>query len=220
MNLQKIEKKIQMACRTSKRKATDIKLIAVTKTIDALEMEELYQLGLRDFGENRTDSFLAKTAFLAAKKDITWHFIGTLQTRKVKDILTKIDYLHSLDRLSLAKEIEKRATTKIKCFLEINISGEEKKHGFTKEAAIQFVKTFSFQHIEIVGLMAMAPFTQDQKELHQVFRDLKQVQLEIEALKLPHVPCHELSMGMTNDYPIAIEEGATSIRIGRALVND
>ncbi|EFS02599.1 pyridoxal phosphate enzyme, YggS family [Listeria seeligeri FSL S4-171] len=219
-NLEKVTKQIELACTESNRDKTDVTLVAVTKTIDATEMTELYDLRIRHFGENRADVFLEKTTQLANKDDICWHYIGSLQTRKVKDVLPKIDYLHSLDRASLAKEIEKRATKLVKCFLQINISGEETKHGFSKEEALSFLQEADFKYIEIVGLMTMAPITNSDIELHHVFHELKQLQQEIHALQLKNIPCTELSMGMTNDFGIAITEGATFIRVGRALVSD
>lgn len=219
-NLQKVTAQIEHACEESNRQSEDVTLVAVTKTIDVTGITELYDLGIRHFGENRADVFLEKTVELADKDDICWHYIGSLQTRKVKDVLPQIDYLHSLDRSSLAKEIEKRATKPVKCFLQVNISGEESKHGFSKEEALSFLQEANFTFIEIVGLMTMAPITNSDIELHHVFHELKQLQQEIHALQLKNIPCIELSMGMTNDYGIAITEGATFIRVGRALVSD
>ncbi len=218
-NLSQIETNIEVACQKIGR-ANDVHLVAVTKTTDVAGIRELYELGLRNFGENRADVFLEKYEALLDLPDIVWHFIGSLQTRKVRDIVDKVDIIHSVDRPSLAKEIEKRTTKSSPCFLQINISGEESKHGFTKEAAVRFLKEADFKNIEIIGLMTMAPLTEDVSELHQVFHELKQLQLDIQKLGLNRVPCKELSMGMTNDYMIAIEEGATHIRVGRALVND
>ncbi|WP_099222336.1 YggS family pyridoxal phosphate-dependent enzyme [Listeria costaricensis] len=219
-NLADVSSRIEAACLKANRKPDDVALVAVTKTIDAAGIEELYSLGLRNFGENRVDVFLEKVEALKAHPGIKWHFIGSLQTRKVRQVLPHIDYLHSLDRPSLAAEIEKRAERDIDCFLEVNISGEASKHGFTKEEAIEFLTEASFQHIRIIGLMTMAPLTQDETELHQVFHELKELQQRVASLDLNRVPCTELSMGMTNDYEIAIQEGATYIRVGRALVND
>lgn len=139
-NLQKVTAQIERACEESNRQAKEVTLVAVTKTIDAAGITELYDLGIRHFGENRADVFQEKTVALADKEDICWHYIGSLQTRKVKDVLPQIDYLHSLDRSSLAKEIEKRATKPVKCFLQVNISGEESKHGFSKKKRYLFYK--------------------------------------------------------------------------------
>lgn len=219
-NLQAIEDKISEAAQKSGRDAADVHLVAVTKTVDVAAMEKLYNLGIRHFGENRAEVFTEKVEAFADKPDIVWHFIGSLQTRKVRAILPYTHFLHSLDRKSLADEIEKRAMQKVACFLQVNISEEETKHGFSAEEAIAFVKAQNYEHIEIVGLMTMAPNTDDEQTLHHVFQGLKAVQLEIEKLGIPNVPCHELSMGMTNDFEVAIEEGATFIRVGRALVEE
>ncbi|MBC2389559.1 YggS family pyridoxal phosphate-dependent enzyme [Listeria booriae] len=219
-NLQKIETKIAKAAQTGGRDRSDVHLVAVTKTVDVAAMEKLYDLGVRHFGENRADVFTEKVAALADKTDIVWHYIGSLQTRKVRAILPHISFLHSLDRKSLADEIEKRATEKVACFLQVNISEEETKHGFNAEEALAFVQSQNYQHVEIVGLMTMAPNTDDEQTLHHVFQGLKALQLEIEKLGIANVPCHELSMGMTNDFEIAIEDGATFIRVGRALVEE
>lgn len=130
-----------------------------------------------------------------------------------------MDYIHSLDRMSLAKEIEKRAKKSIKCFIQVNVSGEDSKQGLSREEVIPFVKALSdFKQIEVVGLMTMAPLTNDETVLRNCFRNLKLLQQEVVSLQLSHAPCIELSMGMSNDYQIAIEEGATMVRIGTALV--
>jgi len=127
--------------------------------------------------------------------------------------------LHSLDRMSLAEEIEKRAVNPVKCFVQVNVSGEESKHGLSKEEVIPFIQSLEkFSKIQVVGLMTMAPNTDDKEVIRKVFRGLKELQQEIANLNLPYAPCQELSMGMSNDYEIAIEEGATFIRIGTALV--
>ncbi|EUJ19697.1 YggS family pyridoxal phosphate-dependent enzyme [Listeria aquatica] len=219
-NLTQIKTNIKEACKKAGRSEADVHLVAVTKTIDVAGIKELYDLGIRDFGENRVDVFLEKYEALQDFSDIRWHFIGSLQTRKVKQIIDKVDFIHSLDRASLAEEIEKRAEKPVRCFLQLNVSGEESKHGFTKESALVFLKQADFKQIEIVGLMTMAPITENENDLHDIFHALNEAGVEIAALHLNRVTASELSMGMTNDYSIAVEEGATYIRVGRALVND
>jgi len=175
------------------------------------------EAGVTNLGENREEGLLAKREVLMDEP--VWHFIGSLQTRKVKSIIDHVDYIHSLDRLSLAKEINKRAVKKIKCFVQVNVSQEESKHGIAVEDTIDFIKSLEvLPNIEIVGLMTMAPFTDEEELLRNCFRNLKKLQTEVQKLALSNAPCHELSMGMSNDYSIAIEEGATMIRIGTALV--
>jgi pyridoxal phosphate enzyme (YggS family) len=132
-----------------------------------------------------------------------------------------VDYIHSLDRLSLAKEINKRANKRIKCLVQVNVSGEESKHGLAPQEVINFIRTIKdYPNIEVAGLMTMAPHTDDQSILRNCFRTLKSLQIEVQQMKLEYAPCIELSMGMSNDYVIAVEEGATLVRIGTALVGE
>lgn len=215
--LMQLKNRINAACDHVNRKFQSVELIAVTKHVDAAKIKDLYQLGLTQFGENRADILLKKAAELD-EYTIDWHYIGSLQTRKVRQILPIISTLHSLDRESLAVEIEKRAKKTIPCFLQVNVTGEASKHGFSKEEALAFITRFDFQKIKIVGLMTMAPLTDDETVIRQAFRDLAELSRTIQNFGIEKAPCTKLSMGMTNDFEIAIEEGATHIRIGRALV--
>lgn len=215
-NLKQIQHQIENAKQRSNAEQV-VQIIAVTKEVDVKRTEEAIEAGLIHLGENRPEGLLNKLDSI--KSAVSWHYIGSLQTRKVKQVIDQIDYLHSLDRLSLAEEIEKRATKPVKCFVQVNVSGEESKHGLTREQALDFVKQLEqFSKIEVVGLMTMAPFTEDETMIRQVFKQLKQLQQEVSQLNIPNVPCTELSMGMSNDYEIAVEEGATFVRIGTALV--
>jgi PLP dependent protein len=218
-NLEKIQENIQEACQKSNRNPEEITIIAVTKYVSIDRATEAIEAGVVNIGENRDEGLLAKWEVLKDKP--TWHFIGTLQSRKVKSIIDKVDYIHSLDRLSLAKEINKRATKPINCFIQVNVSGEESKQGLSPNEVIDFVSKISeYSNIRIAGLMTMAPFTSDEEMLRRCFRNLKALQSEIQNLQFKHAPCSELSMGMSNDYVIAIEEGATMVRIGTALVGE
>lgn len=215
-NLKQIQHQIEIAKQRVNAQQT-VEIIAVTKEVDVNRTEEAIEAGLIHLGENRPEGLLNKIDSINSA--VSWHYIGSLQTRKVKQVIDQIDYLHSLDRLSLAEEIEKRATKRVKCFVQVNVSGEESKHGLTREQALDFVKQLEqFPKIEVVGLMTMAPFTEDETMIRQVFKQLKQLQQEVSQLNIPNVPCTELSMGMSNDYEIAVEEGATFVRIGTALV--
>ncbi|MER2121619.1 MAG: YggS family pyridoxal phosphate-dependent enzyme [Solibacillus sp.] len=215
-NLKQIQHQIEIAKQRGNAEQA-VQIIAVTKEVDVNRTEEAIEAGLVHLGENRPEGLLNKLDSINTAA--SWHYIGSLQTRKVKQVIDQIDYLHSLDRLSLAEEIEKRATKRVKCFLQVNVSGEESKHGLTKEQALDFVKQLEqFSKIEVVGLMTMAPFTENETMIRQVFKQLKQLQQEVSQLNIPNVPCTELSMGMSNDYEIAVEEGATFVRIGTALV--
>lgn len=216
-NLKEIKAKVEEACEKSKRKPEEITLIAVTKYVDNDRAQEVVDLGVHHIGENRDDQFLKKQE--AIGEQAVWHFVGTLQSRKVRNIIHKVDYIHSLDRLSLAKEINKRADKPIKCFVQVNVSGEKTKHGLAVEEVLPFVEKIEpFENIKVIGLMTMAEHTDDEAVIRETFRKLKSLQEEVIALNISNAPCEHLSMGMSNDYTIAIEEGATFIRIGSSLV--
>lgn len=218
-NLQIIKEKIAKACEKVGRDSQDVTIIAVTKYVTIARAQEALRAGVIHLGENRDQELLKKYEVLGNQP--VWHFIGTLQTRKVKKIIDKVDFIHSLDRLSLAEEIDKRANRKISCFVQVNVSGEESKHGLPPEEVVPFIQQLAmYSNVEIVGLMTMAPFVKDEQILRNCFRSLKQLQNDIQNLKLPYAPCTELSMGMSNDYDIAVEEGATFVRIGTSLVGE
>lgn len=216
---QNVKQQIEAACERAGRQAEEVAVIAVTKYVSTERAQEALEAGLRHFGENRDEGLLEKWNNLGDKP--VWHFIGTLQSRKVKNIVGKVSYIHSLDRLSLAKEIHKRAEQPINCLVQVNVSGEESKHGISPEEVIPFIQQLAqYDRITVNGLMTMAPLTDDEEVLRGCFRKLKQLQEEVQKLDLSYAPCAELSMGMSNDYSIAIEEGATMVRIGTALVGE
>lgn len=216
-NLAVIQEEMKQACERAGRSIHDVKLVAVTKTVGIEKTNEVVEAGIADLGENRNEGFLQKYEHFGSQ--VNWHFIGSLQTRKVKEIISHIDYLHSLDRLSLAREIQKRATKPVKCFIQVKTSREESKQGLQVEELIEFVHALKeFDKIEVVGLMTMAPFTEDEAEIRGRFKTLRMLQQQVQELRLSYAPCKELSMGMSNDYTIAIEEGATYIRLGTILV--
>lgn len=217
-NKEHIFNEIQRACEKKNRSSKGVNLIAVTKYVSNETTKDAVLAGIEHIGENRIEGLLSKKEFL---KDlpVKWHFIGTLQTRKVKDVIEHVDYIHSLDRLSLASEIQKRADRTVSCFVQVNVAEEDSKHGLPVKDVVAFVdKLKDYDRIQVVGLMTMAPFTEDETLIRNVFSTLKQLQLEIQNLELVHAPCTELSMGMSNDFSIAVEEGATFIRIGTSLV--
>lgn len=216
-NLNNIQQEIRQACENSNRLSEEITLIAVTKYVTIERTEEAIQAGISNLGENRLEGFIEKYSQL--KNKAKWHFIGTLQSRKVKDIITQVDMIHSLDRLSLAKEINKRALNKVDCFVQVNVSGEESKHGIMPDEVHSFINELSkYPNVHVVGLMTMAPHIENEQELRKVFRKLASLRDEISTKQYSHAPCNYLSMGMSNDFQIAIEEGATHIRIGTKLV--
>ncbi|MCR5307385.1 MAG: YggS family pyridoxal phosphate-dependent enzyme [bacterium] len=189
--------------------AKDATIVCASKYVGAESIRKMYNLGIKNMGENRVQAFLGKYDELK-DLDIIWHFIGHLQTNKVKDVINKIEYLHSLDSIKLANEIEKYSMKKIKCFIEIN-SGEESKSGIDYSEALNFYNELKkYSKIEVIGFMTMAPNTTDEKIIKGVFMRLKDFKDSID-------PNLKLSMGMSNDYKIALECGATHIRLGSIL---
>jgi PLP dependent protein len=218
-NLINIRQQISNACRKVNRTPEEVKLIAVTKYVSTDRANEALEAGIINLGENRDDGLLTKWEVLGDKP--IWHFIGTLQTRKVKNIIDKVEYIHSLDRISLAEEINKRATKKMKCLVQVNVSQEDSKHGLAPEEVINFIESLRpFENISIEGLMTMAPLTDNEEKLRYCFQELKVLRDKIKNCNFEFAPCTELSMGMSNDFEVAIEEGATMIRIGTALVGE
>ena len=184
-------------------------IVCASKYVDSTKIREMYNLGIKNMGENRVQAFLKKYDDLT-DLDITWHFIGHLQTNKVRDVINKIEYLHSLDSIKLANEIEKYSTKRIKCFIEIN-SGEESKSGIDYDDALNFYNELkNYSKIEVIGFMTMAPNTEDTNIIKGVFMRLKDFKDSID-------PNLKLSMGMSNDYKIALECGATHLRLGSIM---
>ena len=221
MNLKKntelVFQQIADASQKANRNLDAVSVIAVTKYVDVQTAEALLPLGIHHIGENRVDKFLEK---YQALKDypVTWHLIGTLQRRKVKEVIPYVDYFHALDSLKLAQEIQKRTDHVIKCFLQVNISGEESKHGFSKEELLELLPELAkLDQIEYVGLMTMAPFEADSDELIEIFKDTQALQVEIREKQIPNMPMTELSMGMSRDFKEAIQFGSTFVRIGTAF---
>ena len=221
MNLKKntelVFQQIADASQKANRNLDAVSVIAVTKYVDVQTAEALLPLGIHHIGENRVDKFLEK---YQALKDypVTWHLIGTLQRRKVKEVIPYVDYFHALDSLKLAQEIQKRTDHVIKCFLQVNISGEESKHGFSKEELLDLLPELAkLDQIEYVGLMTMAPFEADSDELKEIFKDTQALQAEIREKQIPNMPMTELSMGMSRDFKEAIQFGSTFVRIGTAF---
>lgn len=220
-NLAKVKKQIADACTKAKRQPDEVTLVAVTKSVDATVASQLVDYGVINLAENRVDKLLAKQEALKDSEAIKWHLIGNLQRRKVKDIINRIDYFHALDSLRLAEEIEKRADYEVKCFLEVNVSGEATKHGLSPTELLDILPAISnLKKVKVIGLMTMAPYEAEENEIRKIFSELKELQTKIHNMEIPQIPCTELSMGMSNDFEIAIEEGATFVRIGRMLFGE
>ena len=217
-NLHRIEQEIQESCALVSRNPKDVTMVAVTKSVDSKTASELVELGILDLAENRVDKLLEKKQSLSQHQQIKWHLIGNLQRRKVKLIINEIDFFHALDSLRLAQEIQKRAEHQIDCFIEINVSGEESKHGIKPAELHSFIQEIAgLDKIRVIGLMTMAPYEASEQEVRTIFSTLKDLQESVKKLNLQYAPCTELSMGMSQDFKTAIEEGATFVRIGTAL---
>ncbi|MED5020298.1 YggS family pyridoxal phosphate-dependent enzyme [Paenibacillus chibensis] len=218
--IQEVNQRIEEACRRSGRSAADVNIVAVTKYVSQSMTAKVLDSGLKHLGENRWQN--AEDKWNALGDRGIWHFIGHLQTNKVKDVIGKFEYVHSLDRLSLAKELEKAAAAKdlvIKTFLQVNISGEDTKYGLAPEEAASFLRDIQgLTHIKVIGLMTMAPFEDEAEDTRRVFRGLRELKDALNHQGITREPLTELSMGMSNDFEVAIEEGATWIRLGSVLV--
>ena len=224
MNLQEriahVERRIREACARSGRQREEVNLIAVTKYASLATTRQVLELGLQHIGENRWQDAKPKWEELGAQG--TWHFIGHLQTNKVKDVVGRFAYIHSLDRLSLATELQKKAEALdlvVRCFLQVNVSGEESKYGLAPAELIDFARQIrGLDRLRIVGLMTMAPFESEPERTRPVFRGLREWRDRLNDEAILSEPLTELSMGMSNDFEVAIEEGATWIRLGSVLV--
>ncbi len=215
-NLETVENNIADAIKKAGRASEEVTLVAVSKTKPADMIREAYDLGVRDFGENRVQEIMEKYPLLP--DDIRWHLIGHLQTNKVKYIIDKVAMIHSVDSLKLAKEISRQAVKKnvvMDILIEVNVAEEDSKFGTTCEDAISLVNDIStLDGIRIRGYMTVAPFVSDPEENRGVFRRLRQLLVDTKAKNIDNVNMDCLSMGMSGDYTVAIEEGATFIRVG------
>ena len=216
--LKEIEEKITKAAEISGRKREDVLLLAVSKTVDVPRIKEAVNLGLVDLGENKPQEINWKYEEI---ENVRWHQIGHLQTNKVKYIIDKVCLIHSLDSVKLCEEIQKRAGAKgitMDVLVEINIAGEEAKHGVPPEKAEELVLEASkFKNIRVKGLMTVAPFVENPEENRKYFKKMHKLFIDIKDKNYDNVDMEYLSMGMTNDYEIAIQEGATIVRIGTGL---
>jgi len=221
-NLDNVEQNILEACNKSGRNREEITLIAVSKTKPVSLLEDAYSAGVRDFGENKVQELCEK--YEVMPQDIRWHMIGHLQTNKVKYLIGKTALIHSVDSYKLACEIEKQAA-KHDCIMdvliEVNIAEEETKFGLSEEEVINLVKDVAkLPHVRIKGLMTVAPYVVDSEENRPFFRKIKQLSVDIDNENIDNVSMNILSMGMTGDYMVAIEEGATMVRVGTGIFGE
>ena len=221
-NLKIVEEKIAKACERAKRDRSEVTLIAVSKTKPEVMIEEAYAAGQRDFGENKVQEICRKKELLP--EDIRWHMIGHLQRNKVHQVVNKACLIHSVDSLRLAETISHEAEKKeikVPVLVEVNVAQEESKFGVTTEETISLVEEIAkLPHIQVRGLMTIAPFVEDPEENRGIFRKLTQLSVDIVAKNINNVNMSVLSMGMTNDYEVAIEEGATMVRVGTGIFGE
>ena len=218
-NLEIIEENICKACKKAGRERSEVTLIAVSKTKPLEDLQAVYDLNIRDFGENKVQELTGKIE--AMPDDIKWHMIGHLQRNKVKYIVDKVELIHSVDSLRLAEEISKQAIKKnvnVKILVEINIGDEESKFGISADEVKVLVRDIAkLDNINVQGLMCVAPYVVDSEENRAFFHKIKDLSVDIMKENIDNVSMNVLSMGMSNDYQVAIEEGATMVRIGSNL---
>ena len=218
-NIRSVEQRIQAACARAGRRRDEVTLICVTKTMPVTDLQEAYDEGQRNFGENRVQEITEKYPLLP--DDIRWHMIGHLQRNKVKYLMDRVVMIHSVDSASLARTISKEAVKAgrtMDILLEVNAAGEESKFGLAYEEVLPLVREIaSLPGLHICGLMTVAPYTDDPETNREFFKKLRDLSVDIDRQSIDNVSMHTLSMGMTGDFEVAIEEGATHIRVGTAI---
>ncbi len=221
-NIEKVQQNVSAACAKAGRRPEDVTLITVSKTKPVALLQEAYAAGSRDFGENKVQELLDKLPQLP--DDIRWHMIGHLQRNKVKYIVGKVYLIHSVDSLRLAEEISKEALKKqvdVNILVEVNVAQEESKFGTTTADAISLVEAISkLPGIHVKGLMTIAPYVEDEEANRVVFQKLRQLSVDIKKKNIDNISMNVLSMGMTGDYRVAVEEGATYIRVGTGIFGE
>jgi hypothetical protein len=218
-NINQIRQSIDAACLKAGRDPQTVHLLAVSKKKPLVDIEAAAAAGQKMFGENYVQEFVGK--YEESRADVDWHFIGALQSNKVKQLRGRVAMIHSVDRLSLAKEIDRqwaKCDQPVNILIQVNIGEEETKAGVTADELEGLVKQLAtFPNLKICGLMAIPPHSDNPEESRRWFRAMRRLADSIDALNLPNVSMDELSMGMSNDFEVAIEEGATLIRIGTAI---
>lgn len=221
-NLAQVEENIKKACEKAGRDRSEVTLIAVSKTKPISMLQEIYDENIRHFGENKVQELCNKIEQMP--KDIHWHMIGHLQRNKVKYIVGKVDLIHSVDTYRLAEEINIQAKKKnviVPILVEVNIAEEESKFGISKEDAMLLVEEIShLENVRIKGLMTIAPYVENPEDNRQYFQKIKQLSVDITNKNIDNVAMEILSMGMTGDYMVAIEEGATMVRVGTGIFGE
>jgi len=219
--LEEVKERIEKACQMAGRSPSEVRILGATKTVPPEKIRSFYRCGLRLFGENRVQEFLRKYDSLT-DLDIEWHFIGRLQSNKVKYILGKVELIHSLDRDSLLRELEKRAERiglTQQCLIEVNLGGEETKGGLSPDEVLPFLeRVMECQHVAVRGLMAIPPYSEDPERSRPYFVKLRNLRDSLESTL--GITLKDLSMGMSGDFEVAVEEGATIVRLGTILFGE
>ena len=218
-NVAEVEANIQKACERAGRSRDEVTLIAVSKTKPVSDIYEVMETGIKDYGENKVQELCDKIETIS--EPLNWHMIGHLQRNKVKYIVDKVRMIHSVDSLRLAQQISSEAVKKgvdVDILIEVNVAEEASKFGISTEAVIQLAEDISkLPAVHIRGLMTVAPFTENPEDNRPYFRNLRQLAVDIARKNIDNVTINELSMGMTGDYEVAIEEGATMVRVGTGI---
>lgn len=221
-NIDSVKQNIEEACERSGRRKEDVCLIAVSKTKPVFMLQECYDAGIRDFGENKVQELVEKYDKLP--KDIRWHMIGHLQTNKVKYIIDKVYMIHSVDSVKLAQEISRQAVkheVEVNVLVEVNVAGEDSKFGISLKEAHDFVEQIChLPGLCVKGFMTVAPYVEKSEENRQYFVKLRQLCVDIMQKNIDNVNMNVLSMGMTGDYEVATEEGATYVRVGTGIFGE
>ena len=219
-NIARVRERIETACRRAGRQPEEVRLVAVSKTVPAERIREAFEAGLRDFGENRVQEAARKKPLLEGL-DITWHLIGHLQSNKARKARDLFKYVHSIDSLHVAAKLHEAASSsdaQLPILLQVNLGGEVTKFGLREEDAPEMADAVSrLPSLNLRGLMLIPPFFENPEEARRTFRRLRELAERITAGRLPNVSMKELSMGMSHDFEVAIEEGATMIRVGTAI---
>lgn len=221
-NLSQVEQKIEEACKRAGRKREEVTLIAVSKTKPVSMIEEAIQYGIKNFGENKVQELVEKIGYLEEKEEtLRWHLIGHLQRNKVKYIVDKVCMIHSVDSIRLAEQIQEEAKKKhiiVDILAEVNIAKENTKFGLQEEEVSFFIENVAkFDNIRVRGLMTVAPFVENPEKNRVFFEKLRKLNIDIKSKNIDNVTMDVLSMGMTGDYEVAIEEGATMVRVGTGI---
>ena len=221
-NLKTVEEHVQEACKRAGRSREEVTLIAVSKTKPLEMLQEIYGEGVRDFGENKAQEM--KEKYEALPKNLEWHFIGHLQTNKVKYVVGRAGLIHSVDSLHLAEAIEKECEKKdvhANILVEVNVAGEDSKFGIKPEETESLIRQIAkLPRVHVRGLMTIAPFVEKPEENRPIFHKLHKLLVDISAKNIDNIDMNVLSMGMTNDYEIAVEEGATHVRVGTGIFGE